>query len=149
MAARGVARSDAAHVERHDPAVAQAQDRVERADPAGITRAPAHRLGPGQALHRLGHQLRQELAHLAAPLADDREQHPRLLVLALLQRVLDAGEAAQEPCPCLLRRVGARAFALDHPVGLALRQTGGDDGQPARRGVAADRLIERETRLGQ
>jgi hypothetical protein len=78
-----VAALDRAEAERDDGAVEQADDRVEGADPAGVARAPAHRLGPGKAGEHVRQDGGQHLGRGAAALLDKGVERPALLLLAL------------------------------------------------------------------
>ena len=136
VAERDVAALDRTEAERHDLAVEQADDRVQRPHPARLARAPAHRLGPGEAGQDAGQRLGQHVAGRPAALLDERVEHPALLLLALLEPVLGTAEARQEAVPGRLRRVDPRAPALDLAVGLAGRHAARP---PASAGAASRR----------
>ncbi len=144
VAAGAVRGGDAADRELHDPTVQQAQDRVQRPDPAKIAIAPAHRLGPGQPADHRRQQLAEQGTHRPALLAHQREQGPGFLVRPFLERVVEPAEPTQEARARLLGGIGARTFALDDAVGLLQRQSGHHDGEPAGGRERPDRLVESE-----
>ena len=135
--------------ERHDLAVEQAEDRLQRPHPAQLAVAPAHRLRPGEARGSPRQQLGQDARPSARPGSSMMaKQHPALLVLALLQRVVDAGQArAGSPRRACSRRV-RRAGPCARPRGRPAAAAGPCDHerQAARRGEGADRPLDRRAR---
>ena len=87
MAARDLAAFDAVDVERHDLAVKQAEDGMERTHPAEFARAPAHGLRPRKGAHDLRHDLGDDIGRVAPRLFDQRDIEIALLVLADLRLV--------------------------------------------------------------
>ena len=67
MAARLLAALDAVDLERHDLAVEQAEDGMQRAHPAQPPLAPAHGFRPGKVAHDLRHDRRPPLLAVARP----------------------------------------------------------------------------------
>ena len=141
MPGRGRTAGDAVHCDRHDLLAEQGHDTVQRADPAQgrralRRRAPAHRLGPGEAADdpldgRAEHRLR-----CLSSLVDHREQH----AVALHQRIAGQPRLAQETLQRLWRGRSARALDLLGPCGGRQRQPPRDQRKPARRCKRLDRV---------
>ena len=111
-----------------------AEDGLERADPAEGAVAPAHRLRPGEGADCGLDGLGDDLGGGAAGLLDDGEEDVALLVGAGLE--LGAGEAgrAEEAVDGLLRGVGAGTLALLAAAGGGLGEAFEGERQAAGRG---------------
>ena len=110
-----------------------AEDRVERADPAERAVAPAHGLGPGEGADGGLDGLGDDLGGGAAGAVDDGEEHVALGVGAGFELVAGEAGGAEEAVDGLLGGVGAGALAF-----LALARGGfgeafDGEGQAARR----------------
>ena len=116
VAAGGVAGGDAVDLEGDDLGAGlagqDAEDRVERADPAQRAGAPAHRLRPGEVADRRLDGLGDDLGGGAARAGGDGEEDAGLLVVALLELVAGEAGGAQEAFEGGGGGVGARALAL-------------------------------------
>jgi len=114
MAARFRPRCDARDFERDDLAAEQADDRLQRPDPLKRTRPPAHRLGPGEFVHRLDDRLGDDVAGVAAGLFDFGDVEIALLLI-LDDLSVGSGRKTrgfEKPLQRLLWRADARALLL-------------------------------------
>ena len=141
MALRGVACLDAGDLERHDLAVEQAKDGLQRPDPAqlrAILQAPveAHRLRPGKADDHLAQRLGDDVGGRAAGLLDARE-----IVIALLLVLDDLGLSERGEARTLEKALRRASGAPTRGPFLSSRTPGDISGTPSitrarRRGVA-------------
>ncbi len=131
------ARNDAVDLERHDMAVEQGHDPLQRPHPAQRARTPAHRLGPGETPHDLVDHLRDQGGRRLALAAEHGEEHP----IALDQLVLRQAGLPQEALQRLLRRIGPRALDLFLAVRRRRRQALDHQRQPPRPRESRQRLI--------
>ena len=111
-----------------------AEDRVQRADPAQGAVAPAHRLRPGEGADGGLDGLGDDLGGGAAGAVDDGDEDVALLVGAGLERVAGEAGGAEEALDRLGGRVGARALALLAEPRGAVGEAGEGEGQAAGRG---------------
>ncbi len=151
VAARDAARLDAVDLERDDGCLTRvvgedAQDRVQRTDPAQAARAPAHGLGPGEGADGLFQLLGHDRGGGAAFGDDGGVVEGALLVLALLELVARHAGAAAEALDRLVGRthLGAAAFLAQggRMGGEALQREreAARRGEGARAGVCQARL---------
>ena len=124
---------DGTEVKGHYRIVQQAEDGADRPHPAHATLIPAHGLGPGDRGQRLRHQVGKQFA--GRPPLRLRHREPdralgRLPLLAVFQREASGLEETRDG---LLRRIDARALALDRDVGLHRRQATHQKGKATRR----------------
>ena len=89
-----------------------AEDRVQRADPAQLTAAPAHGFGPGEGADGGFQHLGDDLLGPAAGFFDHRKEGFALFIGAAFQLVQRQAGGAQEAVDGLLRRGGGRALAF-------------------------------------
>ena len=138
VAAGQVAGGDAVDLEGDDLGAGlageDAEDRVQRADPAQGAVAPAHGLRPGEGADGGLDGLGDDLGRRAAGAVDDGDEDVALLVGAGLE--LGAGEAggAEEAVDGLGGGVGAWALALLAEAGGAVGEAGEGEGEAAGRG---------------
>ena len=147
VAARLVARLDAIHLERHDLAAENAEDRMKRAHPAQRARSPAHRFRPGEGAHNRGHDLGDDIRRRPALFLRHRDIEGALLVF-LHRRFLDGGQArrAEETVNRLLRRADLGALALFLHIRRLFRQPVDDERKAARSRIGA-RILSLDARL--
>ncbi|MNX55269.1 hypothetical protein D3C86_860260 [compost metagenome] len=136
MALGHVAAVDAVDLERHHRPVEQGDDALDRAHPAQASRAPAHRLGPGEAADDLIDGLGEDLGRLAALAADLGEPD----AVALDQLVLGQAGLAQEAFQRLSRRRGLGSLDLFIAVFGGGRQAVDHQGQATRTGEDVQRV---------
>jgi hypothetical protein len=122
---------DPVDLERDHLAVEQAQDALDRTDPAQGSGAPAHRLGPGEGADDLVHRLGDQIGGGPALGRQDGEQD----AVTLGQLIAGQAGLAQEAFQRLFRGRGARALDLFLAVGRGGGQAVDDQGQAARPGV--------------
>ena len=138
VAARGIAGRQPVDDQRHGLGAAlagqDAEDRVQRPDPAQGPVSPAHRLRPREPAHRRLDGLGDDLGGGASRLLDDGEEHVALLVGPGLEPVAGQAGGPQEPLDRLVGCVGARPLALLPQRGRALGQALERQRQAARRG---------------
>ncbi|MND87538.1 hypothetical protein D3C80_795390 [compost metagenome] len=131
-----VAAVDAVDLERHHRPVEQGDDALDRAHPAQASRAPAHRLGPGEAANDLIHGLGEDLGRLTALAADLGEPD----AVALDQLVLGQAGLAQEAFQRLSGGRGLGTLDLFIAVFGGGRQAVDHQRQAARPGEDVQRL---------
>ena len=148
MAAGGGAGAQRPKRERHDRAVEQTQDAVQRPHPADGMFPPTHRLRPRKARQHGAEQRRKHVGGglTGPPVTSDVE--PPLGVVPLFERVVARAERSDEALERLRRRPDPRPALLDLDIGLAGRQAGYPQRQPARRRERGD-LLMRQRRLGE
>ena len=121
--------------QRHDLAVEQGEDGMQRPHPAGRVGAPAHGLRPRQGGNGVAQQLRQHLGGRRALLLDHHDVVVALLGigagLAGVQAVEPVG--IEEALDGLVGRTDARPLALLADVGLGHRQAVDEKRQTTRR----------------
>ena len=153
MAARLVAGGDAVDRERDDVGLLGLRPEggdngMQRPHPAerarfGRARAPAHRLGPGESSHHLGHDPADDLDRRPARLLDHGHVEVALLVgldRGLVDRLEPGG--AHEALDGSRRRADARSLLLLLHVGLPDRHALHRERKPARRDEGLGALID-------
>ncbi|MNI25118.1 hypothetical protein D3C73_787570 [compost metagenome] len=131
-----VARWDSIHLERDHRPVIQRQNALDRPHPAQGSRAPAHRLGPGEVADDVVDALGHDLGGRAALAADFGEPD----AVALDQLVLRQAGLAQEAFQRLRGGRGFRALQLFIAVGRGGGQAVDDQRQAARPGIGGQRV---------
>ncbi len=111
-----------------------AEDGVQRADPAQGAVAPAHGFRPGEGADGGLDGLGDDLGGGAAGLVDEGDEDVALLVGAGDELVAGEAGGAEEALDGLGGGVGAGALALLAGVGGAVGEAGEREGQPAGRG---------------
>ena len=136
VAGGGVAGGDAVDGQRHGggPGLVgqQAQDGVQRADPAQRPRAPTHGFRPGESAHGSLHCFGDNRCRCTPRFLDHGEQNRHLANLAHHQLVAFKAGRAQKPGDGGLGRIGARALAVFGQAGGSRRQPLHGQRQPAR-----------------
>ena len=115
MAFGDIAGLDAEHLEIHDFTIEQAEQALQRPDPALglLALAEFHGFGPGEGFHHLRDRLGDHIGSGAARLFDDGDPEFALLVLTLFALVQRGDTSpAQKAFNGLVRRADARALAL-------------------------------------
>ena len=139
VAAGGVAGGDAVDREGHHLGAGlageDAEDRVQRADPAQGAVAPAHRLRPGEVADDRLDGLGDDLGGGAAGAVDDGEEDVALLVGADLELVAGEAGGAEEALD-RLRRGRRRAGPCAPRGGAGERSARPSIASVSRRGVA-------------
>ena len=148
MSARDVARRDAVDGKRHNVRrlglwPEGGKDRVQRAHPAEIPRAPAHGLRPGKFPDDRGKDLGDDVDGDAPRFLDQRHVDVALLGVLLDPGLVDRGEprALEKPGNRLLRRADARAALLLVQVRLARGQAFDGEREPPRRDERSGALV--------
>ncbi len=133
--------SDRPEGQRHDLAVEQADDAVQRPHPAHRVVRPAHRLRPRKAAQDLWQKRPEHGAGWLTEACKAGDMHSALLVVLLLQAIIVDPERPQETVERLLRRADPRPASFDLDVRLARHQTAHHQDQPARRAVGRKVLV--------
>src|SRR5262249_7226641 len=124
VATRLFAAPDAVDLEGNDLAVEQADDGLERPNPAQAANAPAHRFWPREAFHQLRHDLGNDLCGGAARSFHKRQVIGTLLVVAPLSLVCRRKPRRfEEALDRRIWRIDAWALPLFPNVRRSCRQT--------------------------
>ena len=148
MALGGTSRRDAFDFDRHNIAVEQRDDRMQRPHPAQRPAPPAHRLGPGEVADDCRNDAADHIGGRLSGPFDDRIEEAALGIVAFLQLLAGQAGGFQEALNRLRRRVGARAAPLLRHRRRCERQATRDQCEAAR-GNETLRGLGRDARLGQ
>ena len=131
-------------------AIEDAEHALQRAYPAQLAAAPAHRLRPVEAAHDVRHHFGDDVRQRTPRHLADSDVEIALLRVAAHLGLIDGIEPrpAQETLDRLLRRADLRALALFLHISRFGRQPLDTDGQAARAGESRDPL-EGHASLGQ
>ena len=109
-------------LDRHHLAGEHTEDAAQRAYPADLVVAPAHRLGPRKARQDRADQRRQYLGRRPAGASEAGDKHPALPVVPLLEHIVAHAERRREAVEGRLRRTNAWSAPFHDGIGLLGRQ---------------------------
>ncbi len=142
VAAASVARADGADFERHDFAVEGCEDRMQRAHPGEVARAPTLRLRPRERFDDVRDQLGEDGGRGSALAFGHREIEVAFRVLLDLKLIFAQARRAQEALDRGVGRVDLGAFAFFRDVGLLRGEAFDHEREPARRRERARAFVQ-------